>query len=230
MKPKWIGAIIAIIIAISIAWFLKSQQPDSQPGCYDFADGTVQGWTLDQFYDGNTNFDPQRKFEVAAPGTPANPGLKTGTPFTFRNHQNLSLEANAPSYVVTDPNVKTCDIYFESPILSSNPDWQNTVGYKLDIERDISSPYGDQGNLYNVQLQVRVSGKLYVESDANGNFIFHQIKAGKGYSLEWKPPILSNQQYKIDKVRIRFIMPGYSADIENSYKGSWRIGNICPIM
>ena len=227
--PKWIGwSLLGLIIAAGLIFLIKPAPP---AGCFKFNQGTTQNWTLDQLYD--TNSKPYKKVTTFVPGNP--PTYQTYTPFVLQNANNIALEANTGLYLVSDKNVTSCDIYFESPDLTNNKNWQNISGYSLDIRREFTSPCGDLPKKYFVQLQLKVidtsdnSEHLFAETvGATNQWMFHEIKLQKPYHFTWKPPFLKDKKYKVKQIRIRCTMPGWVSSGECAYRGSWKIGNICP--
>lgn len=81
-------------------------------GCFKFNDGTTQNWTLDQLYDSDS-----KSFKKVA----------AYFPFVLFNSQNIALAASVDPLLVLDKTVKKCDIYFDSPDLSSNADGKALV-------------------------------------------------------------------------------------------------------
>lgn len=235
-KPKWIIAIGLLLIILGSGIYLMWVKP---PGCFKFNDGTTQNWTLDQLYD--TNSTPLKKITTFIPGTP--PTYKTYTPFSLANHQNIALEANAGLYLVSDKKVKSADIYFESPDLSKDTNWQNIVGYSIDVRREFYSPCFDTPKSCFAQLQLKMidtsdnSAHLLAETDKAGKFKFHELKLNTPYPLEWKwgkklkvgGKFLTSSDYKVEHVRVRFTMPGWIGEGECFYRGKWKIGNVCPV-
>jgi len=196
--------------------------PKKPSGCFKFDDGTTQNWTLDQLYDASSKT------------------LKKTTayfPFDLHNSQNLALAAFADPLIVTDTTVTKCDIYFDSPDLSSNKDWQGIKGYSVDVYRTLASGCWGLGE-YMTQMQVIVTdttdNSVHTYGEHNGDFIFHPIKHLTPYHLIWKPSVLLDPKYKIKQLRIRMTMPGYVpptqgfAPGECAPKGRWLIGNVCP--
>jgi hypothetical protein len=191
-------------------------------GCFRFDDGTTKNWTLDQLYDAETS--PLKK-------------VPAYFPFVLHNSQNLALAASVSPLLVTDPNCNKCDIYFDSPDLSSNADWQGISGYSLDVYRLLASLCGDFEELYRTQLQLVLidstdnSEHTFGEYDeTNNTFISHPIKLATPYHFVWKPSVLSNSKYKVKKLRVRMTMPGYlgPGGGECAPRGKWLIGNVCP--
>jgi len=243
IKWKWSKWGLAVLIS-GVAIFLIIKlipgiiSPPKPPGCYKFDNGTTQGWTLDQLYIAKPapkTGGPQKKVMQIAFHPPYTP--QPYTPFMLLNHKNIALEAYAPMYLILDNKVNLTDIYLESPDLSSDPNWQNIVGYSIDIRREFYNPcFGTKD--CTAQLQLRVidtsdnSPHLFAETEktATGKtkFKFHEIKLNKPYHFVWKPSFLSNPKYKVKQVRIRLSMPGYHGVKECWFRGSWKIGNICP--
>lgn len=191
-------------------------------GCFRFNDGTTQNWTLDQLYD--AEISPLTK-------------VTAYLPFVLHNSQNLALAASVSLLLVTDPNCNKCDIYFDSPDLSSNPDWQGISGFSVDVYRLIGSLCWDFEDLYRTQLQVVLidttdnSMHTFGEYDeTNNTFISHPIKLATPYHFVWTPSVLSDSKYKIKKLRLRMTMPGYlgTGGGECAPQGKWLIGNVCP--
>ena len=236
-KLKWI--IIVVLIIGSGIYLFKMMEWGEPPGCFKFYDGTTQNWTLDQLYD--TKSDPPKKITTFVPGTP--PTYKTYTPFSLANHQNIALEANTGLYLVSNKKVKSADIYFESPDLSKDTNWQNIVGYSIDVRREFYSPCGDPPKKFFAQLQLKMidtsdnSAHLLAETDTAGDWKFHELKLNTPYSLEWKwgkklevgGKFLTSSDYKVEHVRVRFIMPGWIGEGECFYRGKWKIGNVCRV-
>ncbi len=189
-------------------------------GCFKFNDGTTQNWTLDQLYDSSsTNFKKAAAY----------------FPFVLYNSQNLALAASVDSLLVLDKTVKKCDIFFDSPDLSSNADWQGITGYSIDVYRMLASLCGDSENSYLTQMQLLLfdttDKKVHTFGEYNGaNYIFHPIKLLTPYHFIWKPSVLTDPKYIVKKLRIRMTMPGYlgPGGGECAPKGKWLIGNVCP--
>ena len=240
---KWIGlkvplTILGVLAALVLAWFtiFKYIKP---AGCFLFNDGTTQNWTLDQLYDTYSN--PLKKITTIVPGNP--PTYKSYTPFTLANYQNIALEADAGFYLVGDQNVKSADIFFVSPDLSTNASWQNLTGFTADARREFTGKCGDPTNSFFVQLQMKIvltsdkSEHVIAQKDNAGKFVFQEMKLNTPYALSWnwgkqlvvdnKPLAASN--YKIKEIKIRFSMPGYVSSGECNYYGKWKIGNVCPV-
>ncbi|GBD94334.1 hypothetical protein BMS3Abin05_01940 [bacterium BMS3Abin05] len=244
-NKKWIGwnkpitvlTLSAIVILAAIYFLIIGRA--KAPGCFQFNDGTLQKWTLDQLYD--TYSKPYKKIATFIPGTP--PTYKTYTPFSLVNYQNIALAAATNLYLVSDPKVKSADIILESPNLSKDPNWQNSVGYSIDVRREFYSPCFDPPKSFFAQLQLKIidtsdnSEHLLAERDQTGNFKFHEIKFNKPYSLKWKwgktlklkTKSLSPSGYKVKHIRIRFTMPGWISKEECFFRGKWKIGNVCPL-
>lgn len=233
-KPVTIFGILAIAVLVSAYLFSIAKLP----GCFRFKDGTIQNWTLDQLYDTNSN----KKITTFIPGTP--PTYKTYSPFSLANHQNIALEATTSLYLVSDKNVKSSDIYLESPDLSKEGNWQNIEGYSIDVRREFFSPCFDPPNSFFVQLQLKIietsdnSEHLISELDQSGKFKFHELKLTTPYPFKWKwgkelklanDTILTPSDYKVKHVRIRFTMPGWISKGECFFRGKWKIGNVCPV-
>jgi hypothetical protein len=150
-----------------------------RPGVFDFADGTVQGWSLDQLYDSS---DPTLTPLKAFPAPPGGPGAAA---FTLSNSQNRALAASA-SLLLADPTVKQLDFYFQSPDLSKREGWDKAGGYRIDLRREFFSKCLDKPELFAVQLQAQFwdleASKLrtYAEyDDATGKFLFHRSALGE---------------------------------------------------
>jgi hypothetical protein len=234
-KYEFYISVLAAIAAgvISAAIFSAKSEPatiqypqKTSAGCFGFGDGTTQGWILDQLYD--TDAAPLKKVKTLKGSFYA--------PFILLNHNNIALEANASYYLITDKAVKSCDIYFESPNLANKQYWKNIKGYSIDVRREFYSPCGDPPSKFFVQLQMRLlntttqKDTLIAELTQGGTtFIFRDIKLNTPNHFEWKPPLLSNPNFKVKQIRVRCVMPGWIADGECAYRGAWKIGNVCPI-
>lgn len=235
--PKQVAIIgLLAIIVIAGAYLLTLKKP---PGCFKFDDGTTQNWTLDQLYD--TNSDPYQKLSYA--------------PFSLANHQNIALEATAPNFMITDKNVKSTDIYLVSPDISKDPDWNGVTGYSFDIRREFTSRcYGDFPDLFFTQPQLMVvdnanNAKIHYYAEpvnATSNTMkFHEIRNSNApyhilypftpdMKVDSKVLTSSTGELLMPSdcevyLRIRIIMTGYIEDGECLYKGTWKIGNVCPI-
>ena len=237
MSEKWIGWDKSVMIQDRMwkGWLrpiiktanTKSKELEGPPskatpkiaGCFKFDDGTTQNWVLNQLYDTVTQKQVVPYF-----------------PFTLANSHSLSLSASVYPLIVTDPSVKQCDLYFESPDLSSDSHWQNIKGYSIDVYRLFSSLCGEAPNSFFVQLQLYVidtsdnSVHLFAEW-SGGDFVFHDIQLVTPYHFIWTPDVLSETKYKVKQVRIRITMPGYlgPGGGECACNGQWLIGNVCPI-
>ena len=184
---------------------------------FDFNTGTTQGWTLDQMYETST----QNKI------TPY-------TSFTLSNQQN-QLAASVSPLLIGDASIKSYDIYLESPDISSDANWQNVAGYSVDIKRTLFSMAGEPPNVYFAQLQLKIidisdnnKEKLFAEYNGS-NFVFHEILLGQNYHFVWKPSFLTDPNYKVKNVRIRFTGPGDPGGTgggEYAPKGSWVLDNV----
>ena len=214
MKDKK-GLLLAISL-LGILTFLGSVTY-LQADCFDFNDGTIQNWTIDQIYETDTQTKK----------TPAKG-------FVLDNDQN-QLAATADPLLIGGGTSGTYshDIYLESPDLSSVSAWQNISGYSIDILRTLTGQCGDPGpNVFFAQLQLRVidtsdnSTHLFAENDGS-NFVFHTIDLSTPYHFVWKPSFLSDAKYKVKKVRIRLLGAHDYWSGECAAKGSWIIDNVC---
>jgi len=225
---KWIGQPLSKILSTK-AQVMKGAITKYHPGCFRFDDGTTQGWTIDQLYNAQTPF--QQIFPYPVPGQ--SPG------FTLKNSQKLALAAETALLVVTDFSVTMCEFFLDSPNLLNESSWQSSNGYSLDLYRTFTSPIGEPKPLadwYQAQLQILFLDTkdntlhTFAEWDAaKQNFLFHVVSLMKAYHIEWKFP--RKRQYKVVKVRVRLMMPTYTGPgmLEYLPKGSWLIGNVCPI-
>ncbi len=239
--PKWLYGIGGVIFLLVIGYFLFNKYFINYPGCYYFKDGTKQGWTLDQFYNSKTH----KQLQVAVP-----PGLILYKPFKLSNYQNLGLEANASYVLAVNNKNDLCEIYFDSPDLTKNSNWQNIKGLNLYVKRTFTSVCGDSATitkngkkvkvlLHFAQIQLVVydlndnyKEKTFGEWDAAKNdFLFHAVPFNKALKIDWKPSFLSDPKgnYKIKKIRVRCIMPGYYLTGECPLSGSWWITDVCPL-
>lgn len=197
--------------------------PKKLAACYRFNDGTTQNWVLDQLYDSKPDPKTNTQKKIAA-----------YFPFVLLNSQNIALAASVDPLIVTDPTVMQCDIYFDSPDLSMNADWQGIDGYSLDLYRTLASEGWDSEDLYLTQMNIvlidTTDNSLHTFGEHNGDFIFHPIKYKTPYHFIWKPSVLSDPKYKVKRLRIRMTMPGYlgPGGGELAPKGKWLIGNVCP--
>jgi hypothetical protein len=204
-------------------------------GCFLFDDGTVQNWTLNQLYGWSQNSTTKQWTRtLLKPFTQYLPW----NGFILSNHQNLSLSAYVNKILILDQNTEFCDIFFESPDLTTLSPWQNTQGYSIDTHRLFFSHwlminnYPNKPPFYTAQLQMYVikkdkktgktlidssTGKpyfLWAEYDTTQNtFLEHTIDYNKNYHLTFKPSQLTNppkdQEINIYKARLRCRMPGY---------------------
>jgi hypothetical protein len=226
-------------------------------GCFQFNDGTVQNWTLNQLYGWSQNATTKQWTRTLL--TPFTQYLPWNG-FLLSNYQNLSLSAYVNKLLILDQNIEFCDLFFESPDLTTLTPWQNTKGYSIDVHRLFFSHwlminnYPSKPPFYTVQLQMYVikkdkktgktltdssTGKpyfLWAEYDTTQNkYIEHAIDHNKNYHLSFTPAQLSNppqnQEISIYKTRLRCRMPGYlgQGQGEGAGGGNWLIGNICPI-
>jgi len=243
-NKKWIGAEKPFTVRSKLGQKIRfppslfaSAKP---PGCYKFNDGTTQNWNLDQLYVyDSANIASYKKI---TPFTHPITGQFYG--FVLMNSQKLALAASVTLLVYTSPpKTDLCDIYLESPDLSTNPNWQDIAGYSIDIYRTIDSPCGGttdpKGNpRFFAQLQLRVidtsDNKPYTFSEWNAktkDFDFHIIKLLTPYNFVWKPSFLSDPKYKVKQVRVRLTMPNIlipPGSGECALSGKWLIGNVCP--
>jgi hypothetical protein len=212
--------------------------PPKSPGCFDFNDGTTQGWTLEQLYIAKPAPPPgqQHKKVPSALPKPAG-GYYSYSPFALANHNNIALESQASHYLIADKNVQLCDFFFESPDLSNKTEWQNLAGYCLDVRREFFSPCFDPPDTCFAQLQVRLiekatkKPKIFSETENVGGSDqpkFHEIKLNTPYHFDWKDAVFSDPKYTVKQIRIRCTVPGYISMGECAFRGSWKIGNVCP--
>ncbi len=199
------------------------------PGAFHFNDGTTQGWKLDQLYD--TNNPKMVKISAFS-----NPSTNQYYGFAMSNQQNLALAVGAYPLIVTGSTAKSLDFYLESPNLKANSDWKNIKGYSLDLQRNFLSLCFDPP-LYYLQLQVRVWDKkkkkirTFAEADAVGDFVFHQVQAGKPYHFSWtSDDPFGNADLKLRFLRIRCTQPNLTAPGAGEClpKGEWLVGNVSP--
>ncbi len=239
---KWFDwkkfATLAALVAI--AWlavdrFGLAPNDSVASSCFDFGDGTTQGWTIDQLYDTATG----KTITSAQPGGPPHFNYK---PFNLTNHNNLALQANSTLFVVPDNSVNDADFFLVSPDLSGRSDWQGISGYKLDLRREFTSAGGEPKNRFFAQLQMvltdKATGKSHTAApkDANGKFIFHEMKLNTATALrfEWGDKIelssktLGKGDYAVQRIRIRYTMPARYLP-ELWLNGSWKIGNVCAL-
>lgn len=182
-------------------------------GSFDFDDGTVQGWTLDQMYVTAT----QVKFTPVLGYTLGNSG------------NQLSISTSALLIGKLDQN----DVYLESPDVSSDASWQTVGGFSVDVRRLIISPCGEPLNAWFVQLQAKVidtsdGNKEKLFAEWNGNWVFHTINYNQPYHLTWSGWPLSDPKYKIKTLRLRVTGPGDYGP-ECWCIGSWTFDNIQPV-
>jgi hypothetical protein len=218
---------------------METLGPPEPPGCFKFQDGTLQGWTLNQlygWYKNPTTGDWERKKITPYCG------------FCLGNANNLAVAACASPLIVLDKDIELCDIFFESPDLSQpqyQGQWQKIKGFRADMHRFFSSPCFDnpppekkQPLLYSAQLQMVVldtsdqQQKIFAEWDGT-DYIDHRVDHNTPYSFTMNAPFLSDPSkgpYTVKKVRIRARMPGYTTSIACACKGSWLIGNVCPVV
>lgn len=241
LKWKVSLTIIGFIAAILAGIYILKQSKDVPKGCFDFNDGSVQNWSLLQLYDTYSgNFNP---ITVSTPsGSKTQPVFNILTPFKLSNHQNIALEARSGKFLITDNSIKSVDIYFASPNLNNDPNWQNISGYSLDVRREYTGSCGDAKSIFKVQLQAKITDKQNTShwmsgKDNLGSFIFHDLPLAKPTPLKWEwgstvtlgGVSYSNSEFTVDTLRIRFTMPGYISTGECAYSGSFKIGNVCPI-
>ena len=201
-----------LVLAISIlgicAFFISAVY--SQPGCFNFDDGTIQNWTIDQLYETATG----------------NTITKYYSPLVLSN-TNKQLYAGAAgypnNYFLIDQSVASADFYFESPDLSNNSNWQNIDGYKIDLGRLFYSKCWNPTGKFFAQVQMRVIDtsdnnkvKLFAEY-SGGNYVFHPMDdySGTMKQITWKPSFLSDPKYKVKQVRIRI------SGLHNGGNGCW---------
>ncbi|MBL4556682.1 MAG: hypothetical protein JKP98_04270 [Rhodobacteraceae bacterium] len=196
----------------------EARAAESTAGCFDFADGTLQGWTLDQLYGWRevpTKADPTKTEWQRAKLTPFTHYLP-GQGFTLGNHQKLALSASVQTIYVLDPKVEVCDIFLESPDLSADPHWAGATGFRIDLHRFFCISWFKMNNpkgkppFYTAQLQMRVrktdkaTGKVLVSEETGQpfflygeydpvaqQFIGHAIDHDRNYRLTFAPAELA---------------------------------------
>jgi len=244
--------ILLALLALVVYYFTFPKAP----GCFTFDDGTAQNWTLMQFYETDSIpaiYDESSTYKKIMHVTAGNPP-KTNAflPYILANHQNIALEANtgASGYGIENQNVERADIFFKSPDLSNNLNWQNLKGFSVDVTRVLGTNItSGTPELYNAQLLMWVidlsDNKEYLLTQPDisnpGNYKFYNLKPKAADLLEWKwgnklkigKKMLNSSEYKIKNVKIRYTMPGYinaGASFQSAImSGYWRIGNVCPI-
>jgi hypothetical protein len=189
---------------------------EPQPvGCFRFTDGTTQNWTLTQLY-----------------GWSQHPTTKQWT------RTNLALSAYVNKLFILDPTIAFCDIFIESPDLSTNKQWANVKGYTLDVHRLFFSHWlmlnnhPNQPPFYTVQLQMyvikkeKITGKTLVDASTGKPYflwaeydatkqqqIVHPVDYNQNYHLSMQPTQLTAPSKTLDitlyKVRVRCRMLGY---------------------
>ncbi|MEJ2636700.1 MAG: right-handed parallel beta-helix repeat-containing protein [Calditrichia bacterium] len=204
-------SVTTLMLPILLLIFLSASAYGA--GSFNFNDGTVQGWTLDQMYVTSS----QEKF------TPV-------IGYTLMNSSN-ALAAYSGSLLIGRSEQN--DIYLESPDLSSNSDWQGITGYSVEVTRNLYSPcWGDVPDLFYFQLQMKVidtedgnAEKLFAEYDGS-NFVFHEIRTtGQLYQFTWEPSWLTDPRYIVKAIRFRITGPG-DVTTECWYRGDWSIDNV----
>jgi hypothetical protein len=226
-------------------------------GCFRFANGTTQNWTLNQLY-GWSQHPTTKKWTRTQ--LSAFTQYQPWTGFVLSNHHNLALSAYVNKLFVLDPSIAFCDIFFESPDLSTNTQWANVKGYTLDVHRMFFSHwlminnYSNQPPFYTVQLQMYVikkeksTGKTLIDTTTGNPYflwaecnpttqqqIEHPVDYNQNYHLSMQPTQLTTPSKTLDitlyKVRIRCRMLGYlgAGQGELAGGGHWLIGNVCPI-
>jgi hypothetical protein len=202
-----------------------------RPGVFDFADGTVQGWSLDQLYDSS---DPTLTPLKAFPAPPGGPGAAA---FTLSNSQNRALAASA-SLLLADPTVKQLDFYFQSPDLSKREGWDKAGGYRIDLRREFFSKCLDKPELFAIQLQAQFwdleASKLrtYAEyDDATGKFLFHPVSLATPQQVEWRADAFEDKSLQLRVLRVRCTQPNFASALggECLASGRWLIGNVAPL-
>ena len=212
MKKQVFAA--AVIFLFGISSFC-SPLIRAQSGRFDFNDGTIQNWTIDQIYETDTHIKI----------TPA-------LGFVLQNDQNRLAATANPLLIGGSSGTKSHYIYVTSPDLGSLSDWQNISGYSIDILRTLAGQCGEPGNIkFYAQLQLRVidqtdqSTHLFAEHDGT-DFVFHEIEYNTPYHFVWNPSWLSDPKYKVKQIRIRLLGEHDYGTGECAAKGSWFIDNV----
>lgn len=211
-----------------VEWPFELYAPEV-PGTFDFEDGTTQGWTLLQLYGSSGGPTNANRVPGWYAGPPAIPFY---TPFALSNPQGISLRADAPSVVITDPSATSVDIYFQSPDLSGTPDWQSVQGFELDVMRSYQTPCGDPPNSHWAQLQVVVIDNATQQQRVFAEFPwrFHRIDHYTNYRVDLQHDAFSDSRYTVQHLRIRFTMIGYTSELECVPRNAWYIGNVTPVL
>ena len=235
-KPITIFSSLAVIA--SIIYFINATQMPSQ-GCFDFSDNTTQNWTLDQLY--KTNSNPPQKITAGINSNSSNSSLQ---PFTLQSTKDNAIEAGASPYTIADKSVKMTDIYFKSPNLSNNKDWQQIDSIRFNMKREFGTSCSPPKSKYYAQLQLVIvdnadqSEHLIIQKDYKGHFNFDAIPANKQLNMKWNlvnqvevnGKLLTTPEYTLKQLIIRLSLPGY---IDNqacaSQQGKWLISNVCPV-
>jgi len=230
--PKWVVTVIILIfIGFGIyAVMLLTSKKTGDEGCFSFNDEKVQGWTLDQLYNIDLSQsqiikdDKHLKSQVKISYEPLELSCKKGF-----------LQASTPNYQVPDSLVNNCMFYFVSPTLTSDPDWQEIIGFRFDITRNFTSTLGDRYK-YEVFAEIIVENENGDEEVLFENFIdpdkksyLNLSKLGIPYYYRCIPVELSNNTYTIKQLRIGCIAPGYSFNPNDQFKGGWELTNVCPV-
>ena len=204
--------VIFVLFRVSTALF-------SQPGSFDFNDGTLQNWQIDQLYDTNTG----------------NAITSSYTALPLMNDNNKLRVNGIATQSSMNSSITSADFFFESPDLSGNSNWQNITGYSVNISHNWTSKCGLPVGTYFYQVQIRLIDtsdgnkvKLFAEHDGT-NYVFHSFDPGS-YANTWEPSFLSDSKYKVKQVRIRIcglihFTPAAGCDTRQYFT----LDDVCPV-
>jgi len=197
------------------------------PGAFTFADGTTEGWTLDQMYDCDTEPPVLMKAFPSAP--PAN------SVFTLSNYFGLGLAAEA-KFLIGWKSAKMLGFAFVSPDLTGRPGWTTGSGVEIDLYRDYFSWFNNP-NLHLVQLQADFkikdgTTKRVVEENKAGAAAYNETKQHQDYHFKWTAPEFADANHELKRIRvfcklINMAAQGIGLAVHSG--GDWRITNVRPV-
>ncbi len=232
--PKSVALILILLIVlvggyVVITYGLKKP---STEGCFFFTNGEIQGWTIDQLY----AFEEGELRKITVDG-PDDPETKIPyEPFELSNIPDM-IQAYASEFQITDSTAEHCKFYFTSPDLSEDPNWQDIIGFRFNINREFKSHTIDwySHKVFAEILAVDENGseeilhETYFETDEMNYLEIDNF--GVPYFFRCIPVELKNPtgKYTIKQLRIGCVIKGFNYNPNVQFKGGWKITNVCPL-
>jgi hypothetical protein len=208
---KWLSlaALVLIVVGLVQSGVIKLWPT---PGFFHFNDGTVQGWTVDATYDGDTP-DHVPGFVYTGPAFWDGANDVRNEP----EHDPKGDVIGSASYYAgpgnPDPGEVTTGTWrfdFVSPDLSGEPDWQGVQGLSVHVADTASVPGVSNGDdLLSVRFLLETTAPdgsiVLVDEVAGGQVVVHTLPAVKSHQwihLTAQLPVPTGHTLRHVRVRV----------------------------